>query len=138
MSEDLISRKKIDDYLERLNIKPIKVIEEEKYLTYVIKVELDFGEIELDIRFKIETPRWVEFKTIFLEDLEPSVEVYEKILELNYATVLTRFGIENKTVYAKIELPFPTLDYEEFFSAIKRIANDVNNYYPLFNETTHQ
>ena len=138
VSEISESRQKIDGYLEKLNIKPVKVIEEEKYLTYVIKVELDFGEIELEIRFKIESPRWVEFKTIFLKELNPSVEVYEKILELNFATILTRFGIDDKTVYAKIELPFPTLDYEEFFSAIKRIANDVNNYFPLFGDIIHQ
>lgn len=138
MSESQQSRKKIDGYLEKLNIKPIKAIEEEKYVTYVIKVELDFGEIDLDIRFKIENPHWVEFKTIFLQDVIPSIEIYQKILELNYSTILTRFGVDKKIVYAKIELPFPTLDYEEFFSAIKRIANDVNNFFPLFKDLIPQ
>ncbi len=135
MSSNPQSRKKIDGYLEKLNIKPSKIIEEDTSLTYVIQVELDFGRIDLDIRFKIEDPKWVEFKALFLNNVRASEKTYEKLLELNYKTLLTKFCLEGNDIYAKIELPFPTMDYDEFFSAIRRIANDVNNYYPKFSES---
>ncbi|MHA2168602.1 MAG: YbjN domain-containing protein [Candidatus Kariarchaeaceae archaeon] len=120
---------KVLGFLEKFAWSPESVEESEGQYTVTLLAQLDIKEIKILIKFSEES-RWLYFSTMFLSKIETNhYEVYQKLLEINYSTTLTKFGLSpNHNVYALIELPSETLDYEEFLSALRRLTNDVNSY----------
>ena len=121
--------KKVLGYLDKFKWKPDSVLDSEGQYTVTLMAQLDIKEIKILIKFSEES-RWLYFSTMFLTKIETNhYEIYRKLLEINYSTTLTKFGLSpNQNVYALIELPSETLDYEEFLSALRRLTNDVNSY----------
>jgi hypothetical protein len=120
---------KILGYLEEFEWKPEIVEEENGRHTITLVAHLDIKEVKIYIKFGGKS-HWVYFSAVFLTKIEGNHdEIYKKLLEINYSTTLTKFGLSsNGAIHALIELPAKTLDYEEFLSALRRLTNDINTY----------
>lgn len=122
---------KILGFLKRFEWEPDSVKENDGNYTIVLVAELDIKEVKISIKFS-EEGLWIYFSSLFLPQIKKNRElIYAKLLQLNYSTTLTKFGIssmDNGGVYTLIELPLKTLDYEEFTSALRRLTNDINTY----------
>ena len=117
-------------YLKKFDWEPESVsTDENEQITIVLFANIDIKDIEIKIRFS-ESGLWLYFSSLFLSKVENNqVNVYEELLNLNYKTTLTKFGIsDEKNIYALIELPLIELDFSEFSSALKRLVNDINKY----------
>ncbi|MHA2252769.1 MAG: YbjN domain-containing protein [Candidatus Kariarchaeaceae archaeon] len=116
-------------YLEKFDWKPESIDENNGQFTVTLVAQLDIKEIKILIKFADES-HWIYFSALFLPKIESKhQDIYKKLLEINYSTTLTKFGLSNKgNIFALIELPSKTLDYEEFLSALRRLTNDINSY----------
>ncbi len=116
-------------YLKKFQWEPKIVEENEQGYHLVLVANIEIKEIDIHIKFS-EQGRWIYFSSLFISKITKNFEeIYQKLLEFNYETTLTKFGIDkNKAVYALIEFPISDLDYTEFQSALKRIVNDINRF----------
>lgn len=117
------------EYLERFEWKPEKVENIDGQITIILVAQLDIKEIKIYIKFK-EKSHWIYFSAMFISNVSRNLfEVYKRLLEINYTTTLTKFGISSTgAIYALTELPSQNIDYEEFLAALRRLTNDVNTY----------
>ena len=116
-------------YLEEFEWEPESIMDNEGQYDITLVAHLDIKQVNIQIKFS-ETSHWVYFSALFLPSIKGNFEdVYQKLLEINYSTTLTKFGLSpQKNVYALIELPLVTLDYPEFTSALRRLTNDINKF----------
>ncbi|MHA2501449.1 MAG: YbjN domain-containing protein [Candidatus Kariarchaeaceae archaeon] len=116
-------------YLEQFEWEPDSIQETEDQITITLIAHLDIKEVKILVRFS-ENSHWIYFSALFLPTIKRNREaIYGKLLELNYSTNLTKFGMNpQKNIYALIELPLDTLDFSEFSSALRRLTNDINKY----------
>ncbi len=127
--EKRIILNKVTGYLEKFDWKPESIEEDEGQYTITLIAQLDIKEVKIFIKFA-DNSHWIYFSALFLANIDPdNIEMCKKILEINYSTTLTKFGLSNAgSVHALIELPSQTLDYQEFLSALRRLTNDINTY----------
>lgn len=120
---------KVLSYLDKFEWKPEFVEQNEGQNTITLIAQLDIKEIKIFIKFTDEG-HWIYFSALFLAKIENHrANIFKKMLEINYSTTLTKFGLSSHgSIYALIELPSKTLDYEEFLSALRRLTNDINTY----------
>ena len=116
-------------FLKEFNWEPISVTEKEGLYTIVLVADLDIKQVNIQIKFS-ETSHWVYFSSIFLPSIQKNqTEIYRKLLEINYATTMTKFGMSPQgNVYALIEFPLKSMQYSEFISALRRLTNDLNKF----------
>lgn len=128
-SKDQSTLDKVNAFLEQFDWKPEKIEEKDGEYTITLLAQLDITEIKIFIKFST-TSFWIFFSSPFLNSIERNhAEIYKKILEMNYATTLTKFGLSpSGSIFALTELPVQTMDYEEFISALRRLTNDINKY----------
>ena len=127
--------KKVLEYLETFEWQPESVEEKEGQVTITLIAQLEIREMSITIKFS-EDSHWIYFSALFIPTISNNQEnVYKKLLEINYSTTLTKFGLSsNGSIYALTELPSKTLDYDEFLSALRRLTNDVNSFFmPIAN-----
>ena len=127
--EETTLLRKIMSYLEQFEWSPESVEDSEGDITITLIAQLDIKEMKLQIKFS-EDSHWIYFSALFVSSItNHQQDVYKKLLEINYSTTLTKFGLSpSGAVYALTELPAQTMDYEEFLSALRRLTNDVNTY----------
>ena len=131
LSDDEITSYKemILDYLEQFEWVPENIQETEDQITITLIAHLDIKEVKILVKFS-ENSHWIYFSALFLPSVKRNYEeIYQKLLEINYSTTLTKFGMSpQKNIYALIELPLGSLDFSEFTSALRRLSNDINTY----------
>jgi hypothetical protein len=105
------------------------VVSEGDHYNITLIAHLDIKEIKIHIKFS-ESGHWIYFSSIFLPEIKRNHKaVYEKLLQLNYSTTLTKFGLSSSgNIHALIELPLLTLDFQEFKFALRRLTNDINKF----------
>jgi len=123
------AKEKILGFLNSFDWAPESVSHKEEQIVITLIAQLDIKEIKIEIKFS-EKGHWIYFSTVFIQTIKHNAaEVYEKVLGINYSTTLTKFGLSpDGALYALIEMPLQTLDYEEFVYALRRLTNDINNY----------
>lgn len=121
---------KVLEYLEKFEWLPESVEDKEGQVTITLIAQLEIREMTITIKFSGES-HWIYFSALFIPTIANNIEnVYKKLLEINYSTTLTKFGLSsNGSIYALTELPSKTLDYDEFLSALRRLTNDVNTFF---------
>jgi hypothetical protein len=121
---------KIIGFLKEFEWEPESVSTSEgDHYNLTLIAHLDIKEIKIHLKFS-ENGHWIYFSAIFLPEVKRNhLAVYEKLLQLNYSTTLTKFGLSSSgNVYALIELPLLTLDFQEFKFALRRLTNDINKF----------
>ncbi|OLS22398.1 MAG: hypothetical protein HeimC2_29780 [Candidatus Heimdallarchaeota archaeon LC_2] len=127
--------KKVLGYLDEFEWQPENVEDKDGQVTITLVAQLEIREMSITIKFS-EDSHWIYFSALFIPTVANNLEnVYKKLLEINYSTTLTKFGLSsNGSIYALTELPSKTLDYDEFLSALRRLTNDVNTFFmPIAN-----
>jgi len=121
---------KVLGYLDSFEWAPESVEDKDGQFTITLIAQLDIREMRITIKFS-EDSHWIYFSALFLPSISTNESnVCKKLLEINYSTTLTKFGLApNGSVYALTELPSKTLDYDEFLSALRRLTNDVNKFF---------
>jgi len=116
-------------FLDDFDWKPESMTDNEGQYTLILLAHLDIKEIKIHVKFS-EDSHWIYFSAIFLPSIKRNhTKIYSKILEINYSTTLTKFGMSPQgNIYALIELPLKTIDYNEFTSALRRLTNDINKF----------
>ncbi len=122
-------KEKVLDFLDEFNWKPESIEDKDGQYNITLIAKLDIKQIKINIKFS-ETSHWIYFSSLFLETIKTNQEeIYYKLLQLNYSTTLTKFGItKNGKIYALIELPLHSLEFEDFIAGLRRLTNDVNKY----------
>tara|TARA_B100000287_G_scaffold391110_1_gene402523 strand:+ start:848 stop:1285 length:438 start_codon:yes stop_codon:yes gene_type:complete len=122
-------KEKILEFLDEFNWKPESIEDKDGQYNITLIAKLDIKQIKINIKFS-ETSHWIYFSSLFLESVTKNQkEIYYKLLQLNYSTTLTKFGItKNGVIYALIELPLHSLEFEDFISGLRRLTNDINKY----------
>jgi len=122
-------KEKILEFLDEFNWKPESIEDKDGQYNITLIAKLDIKQIKINIKFS-ETSHWIYFSSLFFESVTKNQkEIYYKLLQLNYSTTLTKFGItKNGVIYALIELPLHSLEFEDFISGLRRLTNDINKY----------
>ncbi len=126
---------KVLGYLDEFEWPPESVDEKDGQVTITLIAQLDIKEMRITVKFSEES-HWIYFSALFLPPIiNNESNVWKKLLEINYSTTLTKFGLApDGFVYALTELPSKSLDYDEFLSALRRLTNDVNKFFmPIAN-----
>lgn len=117
------------EFLKRFEWEPESVENSDGQITITLIAQLDIKEVKIYIKFN-ETSHWMYFSALFINNVSNNqFDVYKRLLEINYSTTLTKFGISDKgSIYALTELSLQFIDYEEFLAALRRLTNDINTY----------
>jgi hypothetical protein len=119
----------IMNYLQRMNWIPQSVETKESNILIKISVDLEYKILDLLLRFR-DDGIWLFISSVLMDLNSDNLEnIYKRLLEINFSTTLTKYGLSEGVVYALIELPLYSLDFEEFQSGLKRIVNDINKHY---------
>jgi len=124
----------IHEYLNQMNWEPESEMNENGLTSVQVKVQLDYKLANLYLRYE-EDGLWLSIISVFMSDLGSNLsEIYKKILEINFSTTMTKFGLSDGKLYGLVELPLYSLDFSEFQAGIRRLTNDLNKYYPIVKE----
>ena len=117
-----------------MNWEPESEMNENGLTSVQVKVQLDYKLANLYLRYE-EDGLWLSIISVFMSDLGSNQsEIYKKILEINFSTTMTKFGLNDGKLYGLVELPLYSLDFSEFQAGIRRLTNDLNKYYPIVKE----
>ncbi len=125
-NEDLIL-----DYLESMSWAPESIDRDGDIITITVKVQLDYKLAHINLRFE-NNGLWLSIMGLFMKRVDSNItEIYKKVLEINYSTTMTKFGLNNESIFALVELPLYSLEFSEFQTGIRRLTNDMNKYFPI-------